>query len=228
MKTLILTKIKPIDYKDLKDVSRFISEERLARAELFTDNNRKNEFITVEIAASYFVSEVFNISLPKFNGKAGEKPYLCNYPNISVSRSYADNYVVFALENNFDIGVDCEKIKSFDKNTLKYFFTEQECRYINDSKCPNLAYAIIWTRKESYLKCTGQGLAFALSKLDVTPQNNWVNSNSRYPIYKNNDQVKSKFINSYIYNDLVISLCSTSDNNSPTLTLQVKNMNLGV
>ena len=182
MKTLILTKIKPIDDKVLNEVSRFISEERLTRAELFTDNKRKNEFITVEIAASYFVSEMFNISVPKFRGKAGEKPYLYNCPNISVSRSYADKYVVFALEKDFDIGVDCEKIKSFDKNTLKYFFTEQECRYIKSSKDPNIAYAIIWTRKESYIKCTGQGLAFNLSELDVTPRNNWVNSNSRYPL----------------------------------------------
>lgn len=194
-----------------------ISQERLERAEIFTDNKRQERFLIAERLASEFASMNFGIPVSYFSGGVGEKPYLKDYPDISLSRSYADNYLVIGAEQDYEIGVDCEKIKDFDRNMIKYFFTHNEQKYIESSESMNTAFALLWTRKESYIKCMGRGIDYPINTIDVTPTKNTGSINNVKPVFIDNDEIDKYFINSYIFEELVISVCSECNDAFPPI-----------
>ena len=65
------------------------------------------------------------------------------------------------------IGIDIEHIRDFPwERIAKRYFSEWEQKAIREAENPNAAFARIWTRKESYGKWTGRGLA-ELSTIDT-------------------------------------------------------------
>ncbi|WDV45212.1 4'-phosphopantetheinyl transferase superfamily protein [Clostridiaceae bacterium M8S5] len=226
MKKLILTEIPMWKMENEKHISVLISKERLERAELFSDEYKKNRFLSAEITASKLVSQTFDIPYSLFNGKVGEKPYIRNYPKISISRSYSNQHLVLGMDIDNLIGVDCEKIQEIDKQILKYFFTDKESKYIMDCGNSDLAFSLLWTRKESYIKCIGAGLKYPLKSFDVTPSEEICFRNSLHPLFSHNSKVGQLFINSYLYKEFVISICSAQNDVFPDL--QIKPIEAGL
>lgn len=216
MKALAIIKDIDTSSMDQFDIS-LLSKERQERVALFSSQYSKEQFLAVEQLASDFVASSFDIPVSYFNGGIGEKPYLKDYPHISVSRSYAGDYVVLATERESSIGIDCEVIKDFNKDIITYFFTHEERNYMESSTDRNTAFALLWTRKESFIKCIGRGLDYPLNILDVTPKKEIKNIHSRKPIFSKNDKIENYYINSYIYKGIVISICSEKNDTFPEL-----------
>lgn len=53
------------------------------------------------------------------------------------------------------------------EKVAKRYFTEREQKYIFDSQDKDIAFYYIWTRKEAYLKKTGDGLSKKLISFEV-------------------------------------------------------------
>ncbi|GMQ56286.1 hypothetical protein AN1V17_06790 [Vallitalea sediminicola] len=216
MKTLAI--IKDIDIKNAEQFNvSLIPIERQKRIALFADKLKKERFLAVEHATSKFASISFGIPVSNFSGGIGEKPYLKDYPDISVSRSYAGEYIVIAAERSYSIGVDCEAVQDFNSNIVKYFFTDRERKYIESSNDRNTAFTLLWTRKESFIKCIGRGIDYPINTIDVTPIKDIDNIHSDKPIFSENDKINDCYINSYIYEKLVISVCSDNNDAFPIL-----------
>ena len=67
-----------------------------------------------------------------------------------------------------EIGVDCETVCEKDWEALsKRYFTEREYEAIKHSDDPLDEFIRVWTKKESYVKYTGEGLSRPLSSFDV-------------------------------------------------------------
>lgn len=216
MKALAIIKNFTVNHTEQFNMN-LISKDRLERAEIFTDKLEKERFLAAEQLASQFTSISFSIPTPYFSGGVGEKPYLREYPNISVSRSYAGDCLAIAAEQPYKIGIDCEEIKDFDSNIMKYFFTNKEQKYIETSKSSNTAFTVLWTRKESYIKCIGRGIDYPINTLDVTPTKYIENINCEGPVFIENDKINKCFVNSYILGKLVISVCSECNDAFPAI-----------
>nr|WP_276575899.1 4'-phosphopantetheinyl transferase superfamily protein [Oceanirhabdus seepicola] len=173
--------------------------------------------MAVEQSASQFAAISFGIPVSNFSGGIGEKPYFKDYPDISVSRSYAGEYIVIAAERQFSIGVDCEEVQDFNSNIAKYFFTHKERKYIESSKDRNTAFTVIWTRKESYIKCMGRGIDYPINTIDVTPIKDIENIPGNKPIFSENEKINNYYINSYIFEKIVISICSENNDVFPII-----------
>ena len=94
------------------------------------------------------------------------KPYTENGICFSVSHSGA--VAAIALDDT-QIGMDVERIP--DEDRLKIadrFFHPSERAYVNDADDPRRAFCEIWTRKEAYLKMTGEGISSDLTAFDTT------------------------------------------------------------
>lgn len=210
--------IKDIDASSIKDfhISQ-LSKERQERVALFSNQTSKEKFLAVEQLTSKFIADSFKIPVTNFNGSVGEKPYLKDYPHISVSRSYAGDYVVLAGENKWNIGIDCEEISDFNPDIGKYFFTREEREYIDSSKDKSTAFTLLWTRKESFIKCIGRGIDYPLNTLDITPKEDIKSYDSKKPVFSKNHQLGNYYINSYIYQGMVISICSEKDDDFPNI-----------
>ncbi len=97
------------------------------------------------------------------------KPYLKEYPKINFNISHLGDYVVCAIDDK-PIGIDIEEVKQIEyKDIAEDFFTVSEFRYINKQGIGTQLskFYEIWTLKESYLKCCGQGLAIPLKSFSI-------------------------------------------------------------
>ena len=85
------------------------------------------------------------------------KPYLVNYPDYHFNVSHTRNAIVVATDD-LPVGIDIEKIKEADREVACQVFTPEECAYIYaKDKDAAVRFCEIWTKKEAYLKWTGEG-----------------------------------------------------------------------
>ena len=95
------------------------------------------------------------------------KPYA---NGICFSVTHSGNAVAVAVDDH-ELGIDAEMIA--DESRLKIadrFFAPNERAYVNEAEDKALAFTRIWTRKEAYLKCTGEGIATDLSAFDTVSE----------------------------------------------------------
>lgn len=116
----------------------------------------------LHLAAQRWDLDVSNLKIVK--AKNG-KPYFERYPDCFFNISYSRPYCMFALAE-IPIGVDVEKKRSINPYIMKRIFTCSESQYVlNDIN----KYYEIWTKKEAYVKHSGQGIKqlFSYPKVDV-------------------------------------------------------------
>lgn len=97
------------------------------------------------------------------------KPYIKEYAQFNFNISHSGNFVVCAIDNN-PIGIDIEEVKYIEyEDIAKNFFAMSEFDYIikNDSYSSLSRFYEIWTLKESFIKCCGQGLAMPLKSFSI-------------------------------------------------------------
>ena len=86
------------------------------------------------------------------------KEYI-NDKNIYFNVSHTSGLVCSAVSDS-EVGVDCETLREIDWQALsERYFTEAERAVINGSPEPECEFFRIWTKKESYVKYTGEGLS---------------------------------------------------------------------
>jgi len=96
---------------------------------------------------------------------------------ISFNLSHSGGIALFAFARNRDVGVDVEKVRSdFDVDAIaNRFFSAHEREQL--SSLPEEekfeSFFRCWTRKEAYIKATGDGLSLPLHQFDVSvvPEN---------------------------------------------------------
>lgn len=85
------------------------------------------------------------------------KPFLTNYDGIHFNISHCREAIVTAISNN-PVGIDVEGRRRFSDGLLQRAFNDEEQGKVKDSVDPEMEFARIWTRKESYFKYTGTGI----------------------------------------------------------------------
>ncbi len=118
------------------------------------------------------------------------KPYIEGYPEYYISVSHCDGMILFASCTS-PIGIDIEKRRENHEKISERFFTENECEKIKNAHVPADEFLLVWTRKESFVKMTGEGLKTPLDSFDVYEKNNYV--------YKTDSVISKMTGESYIY-----------------------------
>ncbi len=102
----------------------------------------------------------------EFSRTPSGKPYLRDVPAFYFSLSHTRGAVAVAVSSR-DIGVDVERLGPARPRVAERCFTAEEQSYIGQSDNPGRAFYEVWTRKEAYLKYTGQGLSVPLQSFCV-------------------------------------------------------------
>lgn len=122
------------------------------------------------------------------------KPYYEN-TNIKFNKSNTLDLSVLIIDNK-ECGIDIERIRKYDDIMAKRILSKSEYDFVN-IKYKDLYFTIIWTLKESYLKCIGTGLNLNLKDISFVKDNK---------ILKNKNDYK---LNYFIYEDkYIISYCT--------------------
>ncbi len=119
------------------------------------DDRRKQSLIGYNSVVEMLKEEKVNTIDFYFNQYG--KPYLKN-SEVYFNISHSDDYVISAISHK-EIGIDIEKIRKVNNNTLNQFATEKEKDYVLSSKKNfEKRYFQIYCLKESYFKMLGTNL----------------------------------------------------------------------
>jgi phosphopantetheinyl transferase len=84
---------------------------------------------------------------------------------ISISISYADDYVCVGISDKAFIGVDIERVKNFPDCYVNMFYTKENAETIN---CMDgIGQTEMWCIQEAYLKAMGMGFEVGLKGLHM-------------------------------------------------------------
>lgn len=170
-----------LEYANLLDSER---RERTGRYRLVDDKKR---CILAGLMTRYFLG----------NAEILKNEY--GKPLLSVGRffniSHSGNYVLFSLSDS-EIGCDIEQFHYVNaERTGRTVFTEAEMNLLLSGTDRLGAFFNLWTKKESLLKCMGEGFHRSAKSVDVCSD-----------IFE--DKGKSYFLKTWNFSDYTISVCS--------------------
>ncbi len=152
---------------------RLLSDDEKERAAKFRFEKDRQHFIIArgtlrEILALYLSEKPANI---EFEYEKNGKPFLPRNP-LQFNLSHAGEIALIGLTKNNIIGVDVEVInrKVEVERVAQHFFAKGEINALMSlpQTQRHEAFFNCWTRKEAFIKATGDGLSFPLDQFEVT------------------------------------------------------------
>lgn len=154
-----------------------LSDDELTRAEQFRFEKDQKRFIIARgvlriILGHYLRKKPYELH---FNYTSHGKPVLATdngCDTISFNLSHSDEITLYAVTRKRKIGIDIEHIKdNFDvRQVAQRFFSPGEISSldkIHKHKQSELFFQY-WTRKEAFIKATGEGVSFPMEQCDTT------------------------------------------------------------
>lgn len=147
-----------ITHFDLQSALPLLTEQRRSQALAF-----RHELGQKLCAAAYLLlcdglREEYGITRPPLLGYTKDgKPYLTDHPGIHFNLSHCQEAAICAISGH-PIGIDVERLRSYNEMVARYTMNEEEMRQIISSPHPDIAFISLWTRKEALLKLTGTGI----------------------------------------------------------------------
>ncbi|MEW6731152.1 MAG: 4'-phosphopantetheinyl transferase superfamily protein [Acidobacteriota bacterium] len=106
-------------------------------------------------------------------GPKGKPSLTQDYANgLKFNISHSHGMALYGFTKNREIGVDIEQIRAIEdaEQIAKRFFSPQEAAIFSSIPADEKyeAFFNCWTRKEAYIKATGDGLSHPLDRFNVT------------------------------------------------------------
>ena len=179
---------------DISDISleymQLLDNERRARTERYRLADDKKRCILAGLMTRHFLG---NAEILK--NEYG-KPFLSDGHFFNISHS--GNYVLFAL-SDCEIGCDIEQFHYVNAvRTGRTVFTDGEMNLLLTGADRLGAFFNLWTKKESLLKCMGEGFHRSAKSVDV-----------RYDAFE--EKGKSYFMKTWNFSDYIVSVCSVKN-----------------
>ncbi len=190
-------KIYMIDIKTINKSSynywyNLMSEER---KNIINKSFKYNDKLLALGAGILLNKEIKNVNTNIIYNEYG-KPYLENnrcFFNISHKGDFA-----VCVFSDKEIGVDIEKVSTFNSLLINKVFNEEEIRYINSD---SLLCTKLWTFKESFMKYLGTGTT-------ISPKDIRINLSKELCLNYNEFCNNKIYFKSFIINDYVLTICS--------------------
>jgi 4'-phosphopantetheinyl transferase len=94
------------------------------------------------------------------------KPFIKN-SHWHFNISHSGDYVVCAISDESEIGIDIQIYKNLNINAYQRHFTESEWQQLTDAPDSSKAFCQLWSQKESIMKADGRGLDIPLRTIEV-------------------------------------------------------------
>ena len=146
-----------------------LSDDERERAIRFHTEANKNLFIAARGILRTILSSYISVQPEHliFENAPKGKPRLKNHAGLHFNLGHSGGRAIYAVAGN-DVGVDIELIKDLPdwKTICRRFFSQREAgELIALEPSQQIAgFFACWTRKEAYLKATGEGIAAGLDK----------------------------------------------------------------
>ena len=155
---------------------RVLDKAEQAKAQQFNHVLLHNRYVVIHGCLRNLLAQQLNQSPEKISIKKAEhgKPYLADYPELAFNLSHTADRVVIAVGWNCQLGVDIELCKPRVNlsGLVNKCFAEEEVIYwmqLPEAQ-KNQDFYRFWTRKEAFVKATGQGIVLGLNHCVINPE----------------------------------------------------------
>ena len=162
---------------DLPAFAETLSAGERQRAERFQFDRDRKRFIVRHGLLRMILGRYLNLEPARlsFTCESRGKPALAGTLDgrtLHFNLSHSDGLALFAVARRFALGVDVERIRPIPEidQIAGKFFSARESAMLNALPAEQKLEAFFncWTRKEAYLKATGEGIADALAQIEVS------------------------------------------------------------
>jgi len=151
-----------------------LSPDEKGRAGQFRFERDRDSFVVARGVLRILLGRYLNISpagIPFKYGAKG-KPAIAGPAGIDFNMSHSGSLAVFAFTAGCPVGIDVERIRPLPdmQSIADRFFCSEEAAELM-SLAPNQrehGFYLCWTRKEAYIKASGDGLSAPLNSFRVT------------------------------------------------------------
>ena len=159
----------------LREAPYLLSQEETTRAQKYHFEKDRRVYESGHVFIRKILAHYCSLDASKLllSPIVNQKPKLENAPfHIHFNISHSGSKILVAVGFNSDVGVDVEKvIPDFDMDGFaeaNYHPNEQECfKSLSEQEETDYFYTV-WTRKEAWLKLTGEGVNDKLRELDFS------------------------------------------------------------
>lgn len=207
---IYMVNVEDIDDKQIDKLCLLINSDKSYKIKKFTNKKDKIRSVIGEILIRTVIEEELCYGESKdikFEKNKYGKPYIKEYPQFNFNISHSEDIVVGAIDNR-PIGIDIEKVKTINyEGIAREFFAEGELNYIIKDSLDNKLerFYKIWTLKESYIKCCGQGLSLPLKSFSIN-----IDDCDNIKMSINNENKEYKFKNFNIGLNYKLAVCSSN------------------
>ena len=145
------------------------------RADQFRVEHLKRSYVIAHGALRLLLAEMLNRSPSKVKLEIGTrgKPSLKQRDEVYFNMSHCDRLALYAITKDCELGVDVERVREInelDNISQTYFCEEEFSELLSFPSGPerNQAFVRCWTRKEAYIKATGDGMSCSLNQFRVS------------------------------------------------------------
>lgn len=154
-----------------------LSPYRREKFERIIDGESKLQSLTAGLMLDKYISSK-EIKLNEYG-----KPYVEGGPFFSLSHS--GDYVVLAVSDICEVGCDIEKLKDCDFMRMgRVVFTDNELSELKASENMCDKFFEFWTKKESFIKCIGEGFHYSPKFLDISGGKKYAEHNGKKLFFK--------------------------------------------
>ena len=156
--------------RHLRDV---LSPEERSRADRFVQHKTRIQYTIAHGALRHILGVHLGIDphILQFTEQSHGKPHLPG-KMLRFNLSHAGDLALLAVGYGRELGVDVEPVRSLSDalDLAQRFFSVTETAKLLTVTLPDLPRSFFecWTRKEAFIKATGQGLSYPLHSFDVT------------------------------------------------------------
>lgn len=116
-----------------------------------------------------------------FTVGSNKKPQLNCFPDLHYNVSHSGDWILIGIANR-TIGVDLEKINTdfLFQDVIAYSFSEAEKTHLAMNQNNSAVFYQLWTRKEAFVKATGQGIDANFNRIPCLNGNHPVDSDKSW------------------------------------------------
>lgn len=159
-----------IDELDLEVALAEVSLQRREAALRYVREQDRRQSLAAYLLLMQAMEQEYGIKdAPEFEFGPHGKPWMPAYPHIHFNLSHCPG-AALCVVGDTAVGCDVESVApSLDEDMCRRVCCEEEIAAVLSDPHPALAFTRLWTRKEAYLKYTGEGLYDGLGQLLLSP-----------------------------------------------------------
>lgn len=160
----------------LDDATRTLAPDELERAASYRNDTARRRYILSHAALRQILATHLKQPAPGITLHTGSsgKPSLAapNSSRLQFNLTHSGTLALVAVSQNAQVGIDVETLRPMRDAVAiaKRFFSPREAAALEqlEASAQSAAFLSLWTRKEALVKATGQGIADALARFEVS------------------------------------------------------------